>query len=54
MRFTTFDRIPKFCGVWKKLRPVTRDKWLRTLLQAYVDETTKQSSGHRFARSATS
>jgi len=42
MRYHNFDRIPKFCGVWKKLTPVTKDRWLRTLLHAYVDETTKR------------
>ena len=42
MRYHNFDRIPKFCGVWKKLTPVTQDRWLRTLLHAYVDETTKR------------
>ena len=41
MSFEEFSRVPINCGVWKKLKPVNSDKWLRTLLHNYLDEETK-------------
>jgi len=42
MNYEAFSRVPNTCGIWKKLRSINSDKWLRTLLNSYLDETTKQ------------
>lgn len=41
MSFLEFNRVPNNCGIWKKLKPVNSDRWLRILLHAYLDEDTK-------------
>ena len=45
MNYEAFSRVPSCCGVWKKLKPVNSDRWLRTLLQTYLDEHTKSNRG---------
>lgn len=34
-------RTPRVCGVWRKFKPVSNDRWLKTLLMRYLDERTK-------------
>ena len=41
MDYTAFSRVPVNCGIWRKLKPVDTERWLRTLLQAYINEETK-------------
>lgn len=41
MNYETLSRIPRYCAYWSKKKPVNTDRWLRTLLQQYLDEHTK-------------
>jgi len=41
MTYEAFKRVPSCCGIWKKLKPINTDRWLKILLQNYLDEHTK-------------
>lgn len=41
MTYEAFNRLPSYCGIWKKLKPINSDPWLKVLLQNYLDEHTK-------------
>ena len=41
MSYQTFERVPKYSGVWKKLKTVKNGLRLAELLNSYLDERTK-------------